>query len=99
MKTICRLPNHYAPSISIYLFEDDEEVVIGPHSTRIGPEENPDLIILDVNDSNAVLYDNVPEPSGYHGWKYQYSPAEGWRVYEEWPQLERAIRDSGGDLG
>ena len=62
MKTICRLPDHYAPSISIYLFEDDEEVVIGPHSTRIGPEENPDLIILDVNDSNACLLYTSPSP-------------------------------------
>ena len=98
MKTICRLTSHYAPCISIYLFQDDEEVFIGPSSTRVGPEENPDLVILDVNTSNAVMYDNVPEPSGYHGWKYQYSPDQGWVLYEGWPKIEQNIIETGGVL-
>ena len=80
MKTICRLADFIVPNVSIYLFDDDTLITSRETSTVIGPLDNPNFIIMDVDPSNSVVYENVINPSGYTGWKYTYTPEDGWEL-------------------
>jgi hypothetical protein len=80
MKTICRLGEFAHPHVSIYLFEDDTLVTQLSNRTIVGPLEDPEIVILDVDPSNSVIHENVPSPSGYRGWKYTYTADDGWNL-------------------
>ena len=87
MKTICRLGDYSHPHVSIYLFDDDTLVTQSNSRTIVGPLEDPDMVILDVDSSNSVIHENVPSPSGYLGWKYSYTPEDGWTLMHNFREL------------
>lgn len=93
MKTICRLSDFVVPNVSLYLFSDDTPVSIGTNQTVIGDPENPDLIVLDCNTSNCVLYEGVTNPDDWFGWKYTYTPETDWVLNPDWvdPQIEPTV--------
>jgi len=84
MKTICRLPDFDPANVSIYLFDDSKPVEIASDKTTIGDPSNPDFYIADCNSSNCILYENVTDPGDYAGWKYFYTPDEGWVLNPGW---------------
>lgn len=76
---------------SIYLFEDNQVVDIQNEKTTIkDANNNPILIISDVNSNNATLHKNITSPQDYFGYKYSYNEADGWVAIEGWidPRLE-----------
>jgi hypothetical protein len=84
MKTICRLPDFDVPNVSIYLFDDTVSITIDSERTVVGDPDNPELIILDCNTSNCVLYVEVPNPDEWYGWKYTFTPEQGWALNPDW---------------
>jgi len=67
MKTIVRKDN----GISIWLFNDDVNIVIGPTKTQI--TNNFIRTIEDCDTSNSLMYENVTPPSDWFYHKYIYS--------------------------
>lgn len=94
MKTICRPSDHTDANISLYLFEDDEKVTIRDDMTFIGEDDAPSLMILDCTTADAVLYEGVSKPDDYKGWKYRYTPDNGWIEYEGWAQIEKNMQEA-----
>jgi hypothetical protein len=78
MKTITR----NGSNISLYLFEDSEFVQIADDVTTIG--NPPVLIVNDCNSSNATLFEDVSDPVDWDGWKYFYTPVDGWVLNPDW---------------
>lgn len=58
-------------NVVIHTFEDGVEITIGANSTIVAPPV--DMEILDVNDSNAVLYSGV-------------TPPDDWELHKTGPQ-------------
>ena len=70
---------------AIYLFQDNEVVDIQNETTTIkDANNNPILIISDVNSNNATLHKNVTTPDDYFGYKYSYNDVDGWVAIEGW---------------
>ena len=85
MKTICRLADYeQGPHISLYLFADDKQVLVGSDRVTIGDPSNPDLYIMDCDSSNVVVHEGVTEPDDWFGWKYFYTADGGWVLNEDW---------------
>lgn len=85
MKTICRLADYtQGPNISLYLFPDDKEVLVGSDRTTIGDPSNPEMYIMDCDSSNVVLHEGVTEPDDWFGWKYFYTADGGWTSNPAW---------------
>tara|TARA_S200002703_G_scaffold157603_2_gene165892 strand:- start:132 stop:422 length:291 start_codon:yes stop_codon:yes gene_type:complete len=91
MKAICRPSNHKDKDICLYLFSDETQVDIQEGRMVVGHPLEPDFIVLDCFQSNAVLYENVTTPSGWTGWKYKYSSIvtsgteeKSWVLNDQW---------------
>lgn len=84
MKTICRLADFEVPNVSLYLFDDTVSITIDSNRTLIGDPDNPDLVILDCNTSNCILYVEVSDPTDWYGWKYTFTPEQGWALNPGW---------------
>ena len=64
-------------SVSLWMFEDATQVFIGDDVTVVGPLSKPELYIDDLNSSNAVLVDGVPNTkSAWVGGKFIYRDGE-----------------------
>jgi len=77
--------------VAIYMFDDSKEIIRENDKTTINDGNgNPELIISDVNSNNSNVYQNVPSPEDYFGYKYSYNEADGWVAIEGWidPRLE-----------
>jgi len=60
-------------NVSIYLFNDNQKVDLASDKTTIkDANDNPTLIISDVNTSNATLHKDVDNKTDYWGWKYKH---------------------------
>jgi hypothetical protein len=55
---------------SLYLFPDDDEVVIAENNVTIGAP--PKLVISDCNLSNSVVFENITPPEDWYGRKYLF---------------------------
>lgn len=64
-------------NLSKYIIEDDVLVVLEDNRTLVG-----DLIVCDLNISNAVLYSGVTPPSNWGGNKYRYDGSK-WTHYND----------------
>ena len=85
MKTLCRLASFVEePNVSLYLLPDEMPVTIADNLTTVGDLDDPSFVILDCNTANVVLYENVPEPLDYCGWKYTYIPDQGRQETSSW---------------
>lgn len=87
MKTI----TENSTKLSKYLFEDSKTITIESDRIVIGDTSNPDLIICDLNSSNATLTENVTDaPSDWIGCKYTYNPAADpkWAQDSNWEDPE-----------
>jgi hypothetical protein len=84
MKTICRLENFTVPNVSLYLFADEQQVLIQENKTIVGAPDQPDFVIMDCDTSNCVLKENVTEPDQWVGWKYTYTDEVGWELNPSW---------------
>ena len=81
MKTIVRA----GTNISLYLFDQNEEVTVYSDHISVG---NPVRFnIGDCSSSNAILYENVSNPGDWSGWKYFYTPENGWALNPDWVPL------------
>jgi len=67
MKTIVTNANN----ISLYLFNDSENIIVEIDKIIIGDPER--LIIGDLNSSNSKVFKNVENPNDWYGHKYFYS--------------------------
>jgi len=82
MKTI--IDSH---NCSKYLFADEKTVTVKADCIEVGsPAE---LIIGDLNSSNATLVENVTEPDDWFGCKYNYVNG-AWELCANWfdPRIE-----------
>ena len=80
MKTITR----NGTNISLYLFDDETEVIIDATKTTVG---NPvQFYVDDCNTDNATLFTGVTNPSEWTGWKYFYTDEDGWILNPDWIQ-------------
>jgi len=64
MKTLLR----NSDNLSMYIFGDDDSVVLDTNSVTIS-----DWVITDLNNTNSTLVENVTPPSDYARCKYTYS--------------------------
>jgi len=78
MKTIIR----NSTSHSLYIFPEDAIVSVGDNSIV-----TPNLIIGDLNSSNATLVENVTPPDDWTGGKYMYTGGE-WVLEDSWASFE-----------
>lgn len=65
MKTLIRNED----DISIYLFEDDEQLLMGDEQIVVG--DPVDLVIGDRHAGNTTLQENVTPPADWAPWKYK----------------------------
>lgn len=72
-------------NVSIYLFADDEVLVISEQNITVG--NPPKFIIGDCNSTNTVLHEGVPEIEGWTGHKYMYDGAS-WTENPNWVDPE-----------
>ena len=76
MKTIIDSSN-----CSKYLLSDDVVVDLGSESTKIG---NPvQIVVFDINSSNATIVERVNEPEDWVGGKYNYVNG-AWELCPNW---------------
>lgn len=69
--------------ISIYLFEDDESILMTENNITVG---NPaKFIIGDCNSDNTELFENVDSPEDWTGHRYMFD-GENWTVNPKWPE-------------
>jgi len=83
MKTI--IDSH---NCSKYLFADEKTVTVKADCIEVGsPAE---LIIGDLNSSNATLVKGVTEPDDWYGCKYNCAADGTWSLVEGWvdPRIE-----------
>lgn len=66
MKTLIRKNT----DISLYIFEDSEQINITEDHTEVGNPVN--LIIADCSFDNVALIENVTPPTDWSGWKYTF---------------------------
>jgi hypothetical protein len=64
MKTVVR----NSDSVSIYLFNDNEVLIIGSDNMIVGYP--PKLIVNDCNENNVTLHSNLDAPADWIGEKY-----------------------------
>ncbi len=62
---------------SKYIWEDSALIVLTETQT-----DAPDLFIMDLNSTNAVLVENVTPPADWRGCKYLYDGA--WTLNPKW---------------
>jgi len=74
MKTLVRKETN----LSTYIFSDDAVVLLGSEETQ-----TPGLIILDMNNTNSLLYENVTPPDDWRGLKYKYEN-NIWTLNPDW---------------
>lgn len=74
MKTIIE----NATDLSKYIFEDDVEITLDETTIT-----TPNLIIADMNSSNATVVEDVTPPEDWMGCKYLYADTE-WELNPEW---------------
>tara|TARA_R100001443_G_scaffold110862_1_gene123071 strand:+ start:131 stop:601 length:471 start_codon:yes stop_codon:yes gene_type:complete len=72
MKTIVRKDNN----VSLYLYPDDKEITLESNRTVIGPTDNPELYIADLNSGNAKIIYDIDDKADYWGNKYKVNEAE-----------------------
>ncbi len=72
MKTIVRKSDN----VSLYIYPDDKEVTLESTRTVIGPTDNPELYIADLNSSNAKVFTGMDDKTDYWGHKYKVNEAE-----------------------
>tara|TARA_R110000824_G_scaffold382015_1_gene575082 strand:+ start:1852 stop:2121 length:270 start_codon:yes stop_codon:yes gene_type:complete len=73
-------------NLSLYLLEDDENVVLTPSEITIG--DPPRAIIQDCSSEDTVLHEGVTAPDDWREHKYTYdgttwTPVDGWKSWEE----------------
>ena len=68
---------------SKYLFADDKQINITDIHIEVGDPANLELIIGDMNSSNATLIEGVTEPDDYFGCKYNYVNGV-WELCPDW---------------
>jgi hypothetical protein len=78
MKTITRK----LTNISLYILPDSTTVIIGDEQTQVGADP-VEFFIADCSTSNAVLHENVPEPTDWVTWKYFFDGTE-WTLNPDW---------------
>ena len=85
MKTIIQ----NSTNCSKYLFADDKQVTIKEDRIDIRDPNNLDVIIADMNSSNATLIEGVTEPDDWYGCKYNYVNG-AWELCPDWvdPRIE-----------
>lgn len=86
MKTLINLEN----LVSLYLFEEDEQVVLTDTNTVVGSAQK--VIIGDCNSSNSRVYSGVTAPEDWVAWKYMFIEGQ-WVDNPEYPAL-KAVADS-----
>ena len=73
-------------NLSLYLFEDDESVVLASDKITVG--DPPKFIIGDCNSSNTVLHTSVATPpSDWIGTKYTYN-GTAWAANSDYKEPE-----------
>lgn len=72
MKTIVRKSDN----VSLYIYPDDKEVTLESTRIVIGPTDNPELYIADLNSSNARVLTGIDDKADYWGNKYKVNEAE-----------------------
>jgi len=78
MKTVVRKDTN----VSLYLFPDSTTVVLEASQMQVGA--NPiEFFVADCNTSNAVVYENVTDPSDWKGWKYLHDGTT-WTLNPDW---------------
>ena len=68
MKTILNAAN-----ISQHIFSDETEITLQDSQIDVGPSDFLELIILDLNSTNAVVVENVTPPDDWASNKYDYT--------------------------
>jgi hypothetical protein len=80
-------------NVSIYLFNDNQKVDLASDKTTIkDANDNPTLIISDVNTSNATLHKDVDNKTDYWGWKYKYN-GSSWSANADFKGMNRLTSD------
>tara|TARA_R100000734_G_C3313978_1_gene105458 strand:+ start:1522 stop:2019 length:498 start_codon:yes stop_codon:yes gene_type:complete len=80
-------------NVSIYLFSDNDKVNLASDKTTIkDANDNPKLIISDVNTSNATLHTGVDAKSDYWGWKYKYD-GSSWSANADFKGMNNLTSD------
>jgi len=82
MKTITINNTPDGNHISAYIFEDSDAVT--SESDRI---TGPDLVILDLNSSNATIHTGVTPPGDWVGWKYSFDGTT-WAANSSWVEWD-----------
>ena len=77
MKTIVE----NATSLSKYLFDDTEVVVLNEDNIVVG--DPPKFIIGDLNGSTVTVYENVNAPDDWTGNKYTFDGTD-WTLNPDW---------------
>jgi len=72
-------------NISLYYLEDSKTVDIGSSQITISDGGTPELVIADLNSSNATLHTNVDDKPDYWGWKYKYD-GSSWSNNEDYTE-------------
>tara|TARA_R100000231_G_scaffold103343_2_gene76706 strand:- start:394 stop:864 length:471 start_codon:yes stop_codon:yes gene_type:complete len=72
MKTIVRKSNN----VSLYLYPNDKDITLESDRAVIGPTDNPELYIADLNSGNAKIIYNIEDKADYWGNKYKVNEAE-----------------------
>lgn len=83
MKTLI----HNATKQSKYIWADD--VVVTPNESTV---VTTDLIICDLNSTNATLVENVTPPEDWYGCKYLYDDG-AWTLNPNWVDLTQPVQE------
>jgi len=68
-------------NLSIYLFDDNKEVVVTNESITVG---NPiEFVVSDCNDTNTTMYENIIAPVDWVGGKYFFDGTD-WTLNPDW---------------
>ena len=70
-------------SISLYIFDDAETVIITDYNIAIGDPVK--FIIADCSSKNTVLHERVMPPDDWIGGKYSFD-GESWYLNSEWSE-------------
>lgn len=87
MKTVVRKDTN----VSLYLFPDTTVVLLGESQMQVGA--NPiEFFVADCNTSNAVIHENVTDPSDWKGWKYFYD-GTSWTANPDWVDPTQPVQE------
>ena len=80
-------------NVSIYLFSDNDKIDLASDKTTIkDANDNPKLIISDVNTSNATLRTGVDAKSDWYGWKYKHD-GSSWSANADFKGMNKLTSD------